>query len=222
MTIKLFCLPTNVAIMLISAALFLAAAPAHAVIKTWDGGAGTFSRHDGNNWNPDGVPNVNDDVVIDLANASHSLGLRTDGSIATWGSNSNGQLNVPAPNSGFIAIAAGRQRSLAIRSDGSAVGWGANFVQNSNPFPFDANMNFVAIAEAAVSFGVNNTLGLKSDGSITMNVSPSTVPVPNSNFVAIAPASTHNLGLKSDGSIVAWGSNMYGQLNVSSPNANYV
>ena len=36
------------------------------ITRTWDGGAGTFSWHDANNWNPDGVPQAADDVIIDV------------------------------------------------------------------------------------------------------------------------------------------------------------
>jgi hypothetical protein len=39
-------------------------ASAHAVEKTWDGGAGTANWHDAANWSPDGVPAAADDVVI--------------------------------------------------------------------------------------------------------------------------------------------------------------
>jgi hypothetical protein len=39
---------------------------AAAEVKTWDGGAATFSWHDGANWDPDGVPGPLDDVTIDI------------------------------------------------------------------------------------------------------------------------------------------------------------
>ncbi|MCX5650800.1 MAG: hypothetical protein NTU45_05355, partial [Planctomycetota bacterium] len=39
-------------------------ASAHAVEKTWDGGAGTANWHDAANWSPDGIPAAADDVVI--------------------------------------------------------------------------------------------------------------------------------------------------------------
>ncbi len=40
------------------------------------------------------------------------------------------------------------------------------------------------------------------------------VPVPNSDFVALAAGFQHSLGLKSDGTVVAWGWNTEGQCNV--------
>ncbi|MBL6964410.1 MAG: LamG domain-containing protein, partial [Bacteroidetes bacterium] len=36
--------------------------------KTWDGGASTSNWGDANNWNPDGVPESSDDVLLDGAN----------------------------------------------------------------------------------------------------------------------------------------------------------
>src|SRR4030043_331213 len=41
-----------------------AAAGTGAVTKTWDAGAGTGSWSDDENWNPDGVPVPEDDVII--------------------------------------------------------------------------------------------------------------------------------------------------------------
>ena len=51
--------------------------------------------------------------------SSHSLALKSDGSIVGWG----GQATPPAGND-FTAVAAGGSHSLALKSDGSIVGWG--------------------------------------------------------------------------------------------------
>jgi hypothetical protein len=50
------------------------------------------------------------------AGGYHSLGLKTDGSIVAWGSNSNGQLNVPHPNAVFVAVAGGGHHTLGLKS----------------------------------------------------------------------------------------------------------
>jgi hypothetical protein len=54
--------------------------------------------------------------------SDHSLGLKTDGSIVAWGSNSTNQCDVPLPNTGFVVITAGYAHSLAIRRDSDADG----------------------------------------------------------------------------------------------------
>lgn len=46
------------------AATLVPCTPVQATDKTWDGGAGTNSWQDGNNWNPNGVPGTEDDVTI--------------------------------------------------------------------------------------------------------------------------------------------------------------
>ena len=54
----------------------------------------------------------------------HSLAIRNDGTLAGWGWNGYGQIDVPAGS--FTAVAAGWYDSLAIRTDGTLVGWGGN------------------------------------------------------------------------------------------------
>ena len=190
------------------------------------------------NWHP-GEPNdqngedycIVDSATIDWADAGSGppWGLHygvieintesTTGSIIAWGSNDNGQCEVPEPNEQFTAIAAGYVFSLGLKGDSSIVAWGYNeYGQCDVPAP---NEGFVAIGR-----GVEHSLGLKDDGSISAwgrnNYSQCDVPEPNSDFIASGGGSGHSLGLKSDGSIVAWGRNNYGQCEVPEPNSGFV
>ena len=54
------------------------------------------------------------EYVAIAAGCSHSLALKSDGSIVGWGNNEYGQATPPEGND-FIAIAAGHFQSLAIR-----------------------------------------------------------------------------------------------------------
>ena len=60
------------------------------------------------------------------AGYSHSLGLKSDGSIVAWGDNEYGECDVPEPNSDFVSIAAGWNYSLGLKSDGTVVAWGTD------------------------------------------------------------------------------------------------
>jgi len=57
------------------------------------------------------VPEPNTGFIAIATGFYHSLGLKQDGSIVAWGSNSD----VPSPNTGFIAIAAGDRHSLGLK-----------------------------------------------------------------------------------------------------------
>ena len=60
------------------------------------------------------------------AGSAHSLALRTDGRIACWGHNDDGQAPPAGVDGDFVAIAAGYHHSIALRRDGSIACWGYN------------------------------------------------------------------------------------------------
>jgi len=135
-------------------------------------------------------------VVAIAAGTSHSLALKSDGTVFAWGGNSWGQLGdatttdlpTPAPVSGLsnvVAIAAGSYHSLALRSDGTVWSWG------------------------------RNNAGQLGDGTTAAH--PSAAPVANlDHVVAISAAANLSLALRSDHTVRAWGTNSGGQLGIGS------
>jgi len=80
--------------------------------------------------------------------------------------------------------------------------------------------------QAALAAGSFHSLGLLFDGSICAwgwnGYGQTSVPPPNTNFVAVAAGEGHSLGLKTDGRVVAWGYNDYLQTSVPSSASNVV
>ena len=142
-------------------------------------------------------------ITAMAAGGAHTLALCADGTLAAWGSNSNGQLgnstagsSAPVPvlvdRSGVlagktvVAIAAGFAHNLALCSDGTLAAWGYN------------------------------VYGQVGGGSGTTIATP--VPVSRAGVLAgkvvtaIAAGYYHSLALCADGTLAAWGGNDYGQL----------
>jgi alpha-tubulin suppressor-like RCC1 family protein len=128
-----------------------------------------------------------------LATSNHTVYVKNNGTVWTWGSNSNGQLgngttgtdsSTPAQVSnltGIIAIAAGFAHTVALKNDGTVLAWGSNS---------------------------NGQLG---NGTTTDSSTP--VQVSNlTGITAIAAGFAHTVALKNDGTVWAWGSNSNGQL----------
>lgn len=146
-------------------------------------------------------------ILATASGESHSVALCSDGTLAAWGSNADGQLGngsatqstvpVAVSTSGVlagktvIAVAAGGFHSLALCSDGTVVAWG----DNSNSALGNGSTNSYSNVPVAVS-----TSGVLAGKTV----------------VAIAAGGEHSLALCSDGTLAAWGGNYYGQLGNNS------
>ncbi len=198
-------------------------------------------------------------VVSVAAGGHHSLALCSDGTVASWGLNSNGQLGngntsqstvpvavtisgVPATRI-VIAISAGASHSLALCSDGTVVTWGLNTngqLGNGTTAQSTVPVMVTTFSGAllgktviAVSAGASHSLALCSDGTVTAwgnngsgqlgnnsQATYSNVPVPvtqsgvitGKKVVSVAAGGAHSLALCSDGTVTAWGYNGFGEL----------
>ena len=126
------------------------------------------------------------------AGGAHSLGIKSDGTLWAWGSNSYGQLgdgtttnrNAPVPvgtASSWTSVAVADEHSLAIKSDRTLWAWG------------------------------RNNKGQLGDGSNTDRISAVQVGTA-AIWTAVAARTDHSLAAQSDGSLWAWGANGHGQL----------
>ena len=141
-----------------------------------------------------------------------TVALKADGTVWTWGNNSDGQLGdatngtsrisaVQAKTTGgttltgIVAIAAGSAHTLALRNDGTVWAFGAN---------------------SAGQLG-NGTVGGRSLVAGPVYVSGTT---PLTGVVAISAQSMDSMAVTGDGRVWAWGDNTYGQLGNGTISAN--
>lgn len=155
------------------------------------------------------APSGASNLVAVAAGGTHLLGLREDGSLAAWGTNTYGELNVPSGK--MIAIAAGQYHCLAVRANGTVVGWGNNGSGQCTP---PKGLTGVK----AVAAGNDFSMALKHDGTVvcwgSQTQGQGNVPSEATNLVAIAAGSYHALGIKADGALVAWGLNTSRQCTI--------
>lgn len=146
---------------------------------------------------------LSDKAVSQISTGSFfGLALTSDGTLVSWGNNSNGELGnggntnssipVLVDRSGVLSgktitkIASGRLHSMALASDGTLVSWG---------------------------FNGNGELG--NGGTASSNVPVAvdrTGVLAGKTVVQMAAGVTHSLALTSDGTVVAWGRNVNGEL----------
>ena len=168
----------------------------------------------------DGVPALPPGLtyVQVAAGTSHSLACRSDGSIAAWGFNGDGQCNVPPLPSGltYVEVAGGTGHTVARRSDGSVVAWGLNSFGQCNVPPLPSGLTYVEIAS-----GYFHSVARRSDGWVVAWGKNDfgqcdTPPLPSGlSYVEIAAGDHlfgfhgHTVARRSDGSVVKWGDDTY-------------
>ena len=146
------------------------------------------------------------DIVAVSAGSSHSIALKSDGSVWGFGYNGSGQLGdgttsgsrvTPvqtkgANGSGYLAdivtVATGDNHSLALKTDGSLWSFGYNTYGN------------LGIGTSSGSIGTPvQVKGANGEGYLK-------------DVVAVGGGENHSFAVKSDGSLWSWGRNDHGQL----------
>jgi alpha-tubulin suppressor-like RCC1 family protein len=123
-----------------------------------------------------------------------SAGIKTDGTLWTWGSNSFGRLGngttvdnyFPATTAGggtnWCFVSPGKDHTAAIKTDGTLWTWGSNIA------------------------------GGLGDGTTTSRCSPGTTAGGGTNWCAVKAANCFTVAIKTDGTLWAWGLNSQGAL----------
>jgi alpha-tubulin suppressor-like RCC1 family protein len=229
----------------------------HTVALKTDGSLWTWGR---NNFGQLGVNNINGRTtpVTTLLGGNnwksiacggfHTIALKTDGSLWTWGYNAYGQLGVNNTTSRFTpvttllggtnwkSIAGGGFHTIALKTDGSLWTWGRNSygqlgVNNTTSRSTPVTTLLGGNNWKSIAGGNSHTVALKTDGSLwtwgrnsygqlgvndtTNRLTPVTTLLGGTNWKSIAGGDFHIIALKTDGSLWTWGNNFSGQLGVN-------
>ena len=135
----------------------------------------------------------------------HSCGIRTDGTVACWGSDDLGQTS--SPTGTFTTVSAGLTHSCGITTNGTVACWGDNAFGEASP-PRSATFR-------AVAAGFGHSCAIRTDGRVTCwgNNYDGQVSAPTGQFTAISTGTAHSCGITTNGSVACWGNNDAGQLS---------
>ena len=171
-----------------------------------------------------------------------SLGIKTNGSVWSWGSNANGQIGnlprTPLPMSASLgpittASLGSSSNSAVLRPDGTLWVWGANASgqlgigsADSAPHPVATPLG-AGFTWTSVSAGASYYLAIRADGSLwgaglntsgqlgdgsTINRTVLTRIGTANDWRYVASGPSCSFGIKTNGTLWAWGLNSSGQL----------
>jgi alpha-tubulin suppressor-like RCC1 family protein len=124
----------------------------------------------------------------------HTLAVKTDGTLWTWGYNLFGQLGntstattsspaqLPSPLTNWSQVSGGRSHSAAVKTDGTLWTWGSN------------------------------AAGQLGDGTGVAKSSPVQTVAAGTSWKQVACGYAHTAAVKTDGTLWTWGNNPFGQL----------
>jgi len=174
------------------------------------------------------------------AGDSHTLALKNDGSLWSWGSNIFSQLGdgteifKTSPvqigtNTNWSKISAGYYHSLAVKSNGTLWAWGTALglgtisSREPNLAQIGIETNWLDVSagkDYSLAIKSDGTLwawGVNGDGQLGINDTVRDQDTPRqvgsgTTWIQVDAARYHTLALKSDGTLWAWGKNDKGQL----------
>ena len=142
------------------------------------------------------------------AGTKHTCGVRIDGTVTCWGSNTDWQEKHSGqalpPSGAFRSVSAGGYHTCGIWTDGTLACWGSNDHGQAAPPPG---------AFRSVSAGDHYTCSIRADQSLACwgwNGHGQAAP-PTGTFQDLASGHHHACGVRTDASIACWGWNEYGQ-----------
>ena len=175
------------------------------------------------------------------AGQTHTIAVKTDGTLWAWGQNNYGQLgdNTTVDKTTPVQIGtatnwqnvyAGRSSSYAVKADGTLWSWGLNSdgqlgigSTTNKSIPTVTNMTnvqyFAAGGLHAMAIKTNGTLwvwgnnqqGQLGDGTTTNRNAPVQIGQ-DDVWKAVAGGDYHSIGINTNGSLYTWGQNNFGQL----------
>ncbi|HEU5397064.1 MAG TPA: immunoglobulin domain-containing protein, partial [Verrucomicrobiae bacterium] len=149
-----------------------------------------------NNYGLGTVPlDLTNDVIAITAGYTHSVALKSNGTVVAWGNNSQGQTSVPANLSNVVAVAAAWSHTVALKADGTVVSWGDR-----------TNVPAGLTNVIAVAAGDFYSMALKADGTVVAWGSGTVTNVPPTvtNVIAIAAGGYFGAALRADRTVIHW------------------
>jgi uncharacterized repeat protein (TIGR01451 family) len=190
--------------------------------------------------NPVPVNNLSSITAVSTG-GTHSLALKSDGTVWSWGLNSLGETGGDGPSytdarvvnglSNVTAVSAGSNHSMALKSDGTVWIWGGNDRGQLGLGTLDSDRHPTPVIVPgltgvnSISAGTGFSVVVRNDGTVwtwgenlngQLGVAGASTKSPAqvggvSGVKAVSVSYNHVLALKTDGTVVGWGMNAFGQ-----------
>ena len=182
----------------------------------------------------------------------HSVAVRQDGTLWTWGANQYGQLGSGSvggqlaaltrigTSTNWKSVSANSMITMGIQQDGSLWVWGSNTFYGQMGIPNSQALVPTRIGTASwqnVSLGAEHTVALQQNGSLwawgknyngqlgdsSFTYRDAPTRVGGSaNWQQISAGQAHTIALQNDGTLWAWGQNNSGELGTGNYYSSYV